>query len=1750
MNIGIMAHINAVKRTTTERILSHTGVSHKIGEVHDGTATMDWMEQEQEHGIKIMRAVTPLPGLYSGEPHSNVIDTTEHLNFSISAARSLRVRDDIVAYQRLLKPIGAVSLKRTSALPALTPGNERQSLAEGNEIETNTPVVLYVRQRLEQHVEYIRERPIVVSIADRSPEVVTSMRAMFKARGLVQRPRPLSASVPDEPRVSWAELTADRIISNARADALVERLYRSGDLARYLSDGDNEYFDRLHLAEENHISLMTMHHIVMDVWSMGVLAREVAALREAFTEGIMTPLCEPPIQFADYAARQREWPKGEVLEEQFTYWRQRLRGLPLLNLPTARPRPVTETFCRTRRFFIIDAAISKALGDLGGSEGMTLYMKMLAAFQSLLHRYTSQHDIAVLSPVATRNRAETELLTGFLVNTLVLRTNLSGAPTLSELFNRVREVALAVYTHQDMPFERLTYAGLNAHANQLAYHLRGLGIGPDVPVELQERFFARLGAPELHNLYGPTEAAVDVTYLACERGGRCRMPIGCPVANMEIHVLDARLRPLPVGAAGELHIGAVQLARDYLSRPTLTADKFIPAPFSSAPGARLYKTGNQVRYLEGSEKEFLRWLDHQVKLIDLGLELAEVEAALKQHPTVREAVITASDNAGGDKPLSAYVVAGEGATPCAAELRAFMATQSPNYMFPAAFVTPDALSLILHSELDCRSLPSPAAARPTIGQLFVAQHTVTEEVLANIWANVLGLEAVGIEDNFFEPGGHSLLSTRVIARGRAAFGVKVALRSLFEWPSVATLSSMLAMASPGVAADSHLTLSVCASGGPHALSFTQPRLWFLDQLEPDSPACNSLMALRLEGRPSVDVLEQCLSEIVRCHESLLTTFAVGLDEQPVQMVAPALAPSLGVEDLTVMPEAEREREVLRSIALESPRPFDLERKPLLRARLLRLSERDHVLLFTLHHIVSVGWSPSVLMCKLTAVYEAFYAWSASPLAPPEIQYADFAKWQREWLHGAALEEQLDNWRARQADDDGATFHVMFERQATATPDSVTVASKSDRVSYRELNRCADMLARHLRSSGVGTESQVGICVERSVGLVVALLDVLKVGGAYVPLDSSYPRERLSVIARDARIRVLLTRERLRGLGDELSWHGCKTLYLDGACQWDDRARAVSGTSAGVLNEGAAAETADTADDVVTVSNSSLRQAAYVIYTLGSTVRPKGIIVSHHNGVNCVAAHHSFRRNPVASALQCSSDFDASLLTSFCAPCLGGTLHISREGWPRVPQHAAEDRAAALSIWPSHYATLIEWARPGQLKSLRRGFFVGEVCPSSPIGRHHTRARCAAFNYEYSPTEAFVCCVSRDYREAMAGASVTIGLLVLNKRDYVLNDGRRPIPASVVGELYIGGAGLARGYLTRPKLTAGLILGSFSVETDARPYRIGDLACWTAGRKSEYVGRRNFKVKGRGFGVEASKVEVALMKYVGVGETPSAWTHGAYYTIADGSPPSATGMSELLKAYPPEYMIPAAFVAGGRRCRTGKTSERGAGRSVRTLRLKPPHRARKRRKCCPTSGTKCWASLCWPFTTTSLKWAVTRCRPRRIRGAGEAFEVKLPLRELFEPSRDAGHTGDIESVLLKVRGRLLPPVKPVGREGELPLLFARSRWMSFSIRTAPATSFPGIRLRNTGSVTFKTPTTNPIGASAALIVYIYACLAYSSLRMFVNARRVFRNRTPTTIFPEKVLPRGELRELRCVPRWYYSYFGCVCISTQYFLCLSF
>ncbi|HEU0053813.1 MAG TPA: condensation domain-containing protein, partial [Longimicrobium sp.] len=513
--------------------------------------------------------------------------------------------------------------------------------------------------------------------------------------------------------------------------------------------------------------------------------------------------------------------------------------------------------------------------------------------------------------------------------------------------------------------------------------------GEALPNALARGLYALPGVEKVGNVYGPTEDTTYSTYSLVGRGAE-QVLIGTPLANSRAYVLDAHLRPVPVGVAGELYLAGDGLARGYASAPGMTAERFLPCPFG-APGGRMYRVMDRVRRRAdaGGELEYLGRTDFQVKVRGFRIELGEIEARLVEHPLVHAAVVTAREDAPGDRRLVAYVVADAAAD--ADALRAHLAERLPGYMVPAAFVRLDAFPVTPNGKVDRKALPAPDADAFTSRGGYEAPSGRVERAVAAVWAELLGVERVGRGDNFFDLGGHSLLGVRVVSRIRQALGVEAVPGDLFERPVLADFARGLTGAAPAEAAE--ITPVDRAAAIP--LSFAQQRLWFLEQLGNLGSTYHIPVRLRLRGALDRDALVRALDGIVARHEALRTTFPA-VDGEPVQHIASPEASAFRL----VEHDLHGSEDALRGVmADEMAAPFDLARGPLICGRLVRMAADDHVLLLTMHHIVSDGWSAGVLHRELGALYAAFARGDADPLPPLPIQYADYAAWHRRSVEG-------------------------------------------------------------------------------------------------------------------------------------------------------------------------------------------------------------------------------------------------------------------------------------------------------------------------------------------------------------------------------------------------------------------------------------------------------------------------------------------------------------------------------------------------------------------------------------------------------------------------------------------------------------------------------------------------------------------------------------------------------------------------------
>jgi amino acid adenylation domain-containing protein len=521
--------------------------------------------------------------------------------------------------------------------------------------------------------------------------------------------------------------------------------------------------------------------------------------------------------------------------------------------------------------------------------------------------------------------------------------------------------------------------------------------GEPLATALVDRLYALPQIRKVNDLYGPTETTTYSTFTLRQKG--LPATIGRPLANTQVYVLDETRQPVPVGVAGELYIGGAGVARGYLQRPELTAEKFIANPF--LPGGRLYRTGDLVRWRADGQLEFIGRRDQQVKIRGFRIELGEIEAVLAAHPAVREGAVVARDNAAGEKQLIAYLTLRGPTPPTVGELRAHLLQKLPDYMVPAAFVTLPVFPLTPNGKLDRKALPAPTETRR---ETFAAPTTPTEKTMAKIWGELLGRNPIGVHDNYFELGGHSLLAVRLVFRLRETFQVELPVKAVAEHPTIAALSRVVA----ATAKTAPAAIPVETATPPPA-TFGQEQLWFLDQLEPGGSAYNVPLVLQLRGALNRAALQQSLNYLLQRHAALRTSFAAehGI---PHPVVAPFLALTLTSVSLEAFPAQERAAELQRQLQLAAARPFDLGHGPLLRAELFALNSEEHCLLLTLHHIVFDGWSVDILLRELTHAYSAYTKNTAPQLPPLPIQYHDFARWQRQHLNPNTTNAHLRYWQ--------------------------------------------------------------------------------------------------------------------------------------------------------------------------------------------------------------------------------------------------------------------------------------------------------------------------------------------------------------------------------------------------------------------------------------------------------------------------------------------------------------------------------------------------------------------------------------------------------------------------------------------------------------------------------------------------------------------------------------------------------------------
>ena len=543
-----------------------------------------------------------------------------------------------------------------------------------------------------------------------------------------------------------------------------------------------------------------------------------------------------------------------------------------------------------------------------------------------------------------------------------------------------------------------------------------LSSGESLPEELADQFRTLLPGRKLLNLYGSSEVAADVTFYDCgNREPGTNMRIGRPINNTQTYILDSWVQPVPIGVPGELYVGGAGLASGYFNRPELTSEKFIRSPFGDDANSRLYRTGDLTRYKPDGNIEFLGRLDDQVKVRGYRIELAEIESAIMQHPGLNRCVVTVQKNeASGGNQLIGYIVPLKRSECAMTEVRRFVAAKLPEYMVPSQFVVLDHLPLMPNGKVDRNVLPSVDAVTPQLTEGFVEPRTEMEELVAQAWREILKLERIGVHDNFFQIGGHSLLAAQIVSKLRGALANHLSLRTFFEAPTIAGLAYELEKT---IRADDESDLPPIvpvSHKGALPVSISQEPFFVVDQLIGGASFFNLPYAYRLSGPLKVSALVRTIQEIVRRHASLRTVFA-DINDRATQTVRSMSKIKLPLIDLTQLSLQKKEQELKRLSSMDARRRFKLRSGPVFRVKLIRLDEQEHVLLVTMHHIVTDQWSMSVFRSELGTLYGAFSLGQSSPLSIPSLQFVDFVIWQKCLLKEGFLKRQISYWKKQLAE---------------------------------------------------------------------------------------------------------------------------------------------------------------------------------------------------------------------------------------------------------------------------------------------------------------------------------------------------------------------------------------------------------------------------------------------------------------------------------------------------------------------------------------------------------------------------------------------------------------------------------------------------------------------------------------------------------------------------------------------------------------
>ncbi|MDB6111552.1 MAG: hypothetical protein JWR69_3302, partial [Pedosphaera sp.] len=1052
----------------------------------------------------------------------------------------------------------------------------------------------------------------------------------------------------------------------------------------------------------------------------------------------------------------------------------------------------------------------------------------------------------------------------------------------------------------------------------------------------------------LLNGYGPTENTTFTTCHPIPPGSTeaRSVLIGRPISNTQCYVVDERLQPVPVGVPGELLAGGDGLALGYLNRPELTAEKFIPHPFSDEPGARLYRTGDLVRYRADGNLEFLGRLDTQVKIRGFRIELGEIESVLGRHAGVEACVVMAREDQTGTKRLVAYVVGQTPSSKGSGELRRFLGERLPEYMLPSVFIFLDALPLTPNGKVDRGALPAPDQGRPELEIKYVGPGDVLERELTKVWEAVLGVQPIGMEDKFFDLGGHSLLAVRLLARVEKEFGRKLPLAAVFQAPTIARMAQLLRDGEE-LAPGSSL-VEIQPKGSRRPLFFVHGvgggMFWGYTNLSRSLGQDQPVYALKsrwMDGREEFDSIEEMAAHYVADIRAFApngpyhlggycfggnvayemarqleaqgekVAFLAVLNCAPpnssygkpnwspafvfrfLQNFAYLIARSLkwgpqqrkeflrwkaallkrrAARMLNLSREAARQLDVDDMVDLSS---FPEEQRQLweihIRALLKYIPKPygGRVSLFRSHgHPMFCSYDPKYGWGELAGEVEVHEVPGAheSILEEPHVRVlAEGIKKsvlrvcepgsppasmpsQREEITQPQTAAAVECLETRGDYPRELCIHQLFEEQVKRTPEAVAVTFGGDRLTYRELTTRADQLAQHLQLLGVKADMPVGICLERSLDLVVGLLGILKAGGAYVPLDPAYPRERLGLMLENAQATVLVTQQSLVGM---LPATPSSVVCLDQPLPTVSMAQ-------GLLPEAAP------------------NSLAYVIYTSGSTGRPKGVAMEHRPLVNLI--WWQLKNSVVGQGdrtLQFASlSFDVSFQEIFSTWCSGGVLVLVKEETRRDANRLAtflqEQQINRLFLPFVALNQLAESITEGTALSgtLREIVTAGEQLRITPrIKSLFERLEKCTLHNHYGPSESHVVTAfTLTGAPANWPALPPIGRPIANTEVHLLDEKLAPVATGEQGEVHIGGDCLARGYLHQPELTAErFVADPFRKGAAARLYKTGDLARALPDGNLEFLGRADHQVKIRGYRIELGEIETVLGQHPGVRE---------------------------------------------------------------------------------------------------------------------------------------------------------------------------------------------------------------------------------------------------------------------------------------------